>query len=48
VISKDCLAIDARHYPLRLFSLRQLWQFLCYHTLRFLLTIGTFYFKQEE
>lgn len=48
VITNQCMPIDAKHFPLKLFSLRQLWQFFCYHALRFLLTIGTFYFKQEE
>lgn len=48
IISKDCTPIDAKNFSLRIFSLRQLWQFSCYHALRFLLTIGTFYFKQEE
>jgi cardiolipin synthase len=48
VIANNCLPIDAKNYQMRLFSFRQLWQFLCFHTLRFLLTIGTFYFRQEE
>jgi cardiolipin synthase A/B len=48
MIANHCLAIDGENISLRLFSFRQLWQFLCYHALRFLLTIGTFYFKQEE
>jgi cardiolipin synthase len=48
IIATKCLPIDASNYPLRLFSARQLWQFFCYHLLRFMLTIGTFYFKQEE
>ena len=48
VITHHCVAIDAKNFSLRLLSFRQLWQFLCYHTLRFFLTIGTFYFKQEE
>ncbi len=48
VIATKCLPIDAKNFSLRLFSFRQLWQFLCYHALRFTLTIGTFYFKQEE
>jgi hypothetical protein len=48
VIATKCIPIDSKNFSLRLFSFRQLWQFLCYHTLRFMLTIGTFYFKQEE
>lgn len=48
IIVTHCIAIDAKNFSMRLLSFRQLWQFLCYHTLRFLLTIGTFYFKQEE
>jgi cardiolipin synthase len=48
VIANKCLKIERSSYSLRLFTPRQLWQFICYHALRFLLTIGTFYFKQEE
>lgn len=48
IIATKCVRIDAANYSLRLLSLRQLWQFVCYHALRFVLTIGTFYFKQEE
>ena len=48
VIATKCLPIDARNYSLQFFSFRQLYQFFCFHTLRFMLTIGTFYFKQEE
>lgn len=48
IIANHCVAIDAKNFSLRLFSFRQLYQFFCYHTLRFMLTIGTFYFKQEE
>lgn len=48
VIRDKCLPIDGKNISLRLLTLRQLWQFLCYHALRFTLTIGTFYFKQEE
>lgn len=48
IIANQCIRIDASNFSLRLFSLRQFWQFLCYHALRFTLTLGTFYFKQEE
>lgn len=48
IVANKCIHIDASSVSLRLFSFRQLWQFLCYHALRFTLTIGTFYFKQEE
>ncbi|HEU4904200.1 MAG TPA: phospholipase D-like domain-containing protein, partial [Flavisolibacter sp.] len=48
LITTKCVQINASSVSLRLFTLRQLWQFLCYHALRFTLTIGTFYFKQEE
>jgi cardiolipin synthase A/B len=48
VIANKCIQVDAANFSLGWFSLRQLWQFLCYHALRFTLTIGTFYFKQEE
>lgn len=48
MIAGKCLHITASSNSLRLWSFRQLWQFICYHALRFLLTIGTFYFKQKE
>lgn len=48
MITNHCVAMDAKNFSMRLLSFRQLWQFLCYHALRFMLTIGTFYFKQEE
>ena len=48
IIATKCLQITASSDSLRLFTLRQLWQFLCFHALRFTLTLGTFYFKQEE
>ena len=48
IVTTKCLKIEASDDLLRLFSLRQLWQFLCYHALRFSLTLGTFYFKQKE
>lgn len=48
VMHTKCLKIEASDDRLRLFTLRQLWQFLCYHALRFSLTLGTFYFKQKE
>lgn len=48
IIATKCVRINASSVSLRLFTLRQLWQFLCYHALRFTLTLGTFYFKQEE
>ena len=48
IIATKCVQITASSDSLRLFTLRQLWQFLCFHALRFTLTLGTFYFKQEE
>jgi cardiolipin synthase A/B len=48
IIATKCLQITASSDSLQLFTLRQLWQFLCFHALRFTLTIGTFYFKQKE
>ena len=48
VIETKCLRIDASTYSFQLFSFRQLWRFICYHGLRMLLAMGTFYFKQEE
>lgn len=48
LMEKDCEKINARDYTFKLYSLKQLWRFLCYHALRMTLTLGTFYFKQEE
>jgi cardiolipin synthase len=48
IIETKCVKIEPSDYRFNLFSLRQLWQFLCFHSLRMLLAIGTFYFKQEE
>jgi cardiolipin synthase len=48
LIIHQCVHITGTTYSMRLLSFRQLWQFLCYHVLRFMLTIGTFYFKQKE
>lgn len=48
LMEKDCQKINARDYAFKLYSLKQLWRFLCYHALRMTLTLGTFYFKQEE
>lgn len=48
VIERDCLHIHQGSYRTRLFSVRQLWQFLCFQSLRLLIALGTFYYKQEE
>lgn len=48
VIADDCFQITASSHALRLWTLRQLWQFFCYHALRFLLTMGRFNFRQKE
>ena len=48
IILNKCETIDSSNFSLRFWSFRQLWQFLCYHAMRLLLTVGTFYFKQEE
>lgn len=48
LIETKCLRVNPAAYAFRYFSLKQLWRFLCYHALRMTLTIGTFYFKQEE
>ena len=48
MIETQCLRIEPSKYAFKLFSFRQLWRFLCYHAIRLTLTIGTFYFKQEE
>jgi cardiolipin synthase len=48
IIETKCKKIEPSEYSFKLYSLKQLWRFLCYHALRLTLTIGTFYFKQEE
>lgn len=48
IIREKCLEVDPKAYAFHLFSFRQLWRFLCYHALRMTLTLGTFYFQQEE
>jgi cardiolipin synthase A/B len=48
IIAEKCLKLDPSDYAFRLYSFLQLWRFLCYHALRMMLAVGTFYFKQEE
>lgn len=48
VIREKCVRIKEEDYNFGLLSLRQFWRFLCFHALRMILAIGTFYFKQEE
>ncbi|HYO21599.1 MAG TPA: phospholipase D-like domain-containing protein, partial [Flavisolibacter sp.] len=48
ILETRCLKINPADYSFRLFSFKQLWQFLCFHALRMTLALGTFYFKQEE
>lgn len=48
IIETKSLRINPSDYSFSLFSFKQLWRFLCYHSLRMTLAVGTFYFKQEE
>lgn len=48
IITTKCEKIKPADYTFNLLSLKQLWRFLCFHAIRLTLTIGTFYFKQEE
>jgi cardiolipin synthase A/B len=48
IIEQHCLRIDTTTYPIRLFSFRQLLQWMSYYTIRLLLTLSTFYFRQED
>ncbi len=48
MIKTKCVQIDRRSYKTNLFSLKHLWQAVCYYTLTLLVTLGTFYFKREE
>ncbi|MBB1283541.1 phospholipase [Flavisolibacter sp. BT320] len=48
VIKEKCVRIKEEDYSFNLLSLPQLWRFLCFHALRMMLALGTFYFKQDE
>jgi cardiolipin synthase len=48
IISTECRAISKDNYPMRLFSMRQFLQWGAFQTIRFMLLISTFYFKQRE
>lgn len=48
LIETKCVKINPDDYAFSLFSFKQLWRFLCFHSLRMTLAVGTFYFKQEE
>jgi len=48
IIDADCQAIDSTTYKTKLFSVRQLFQWFSFQIIRFVLTISTFYFRQQE
>ena len=48
IIKEHCVRIDTTTYPIRLLSFKQFIQWLSYYTIRFLLTLSTFYFRQED
>ncbi|MDB5206870.1 MAG: phosphatidylserine/phosphatidylglycerophosphate/cardiolipin synthase family protein [Flavisolibacter sp.] len=48
MIQTKCLLIDKNNYKTNLFSLKHLWQAICYYAVAFLVTIGTFYYRREE
>jgi cardiolipin synthase A/B len=48
VISQYCVRIDTSTFPIRLFSFRQFKQWLAYFSIRVVLTLSTFYFRQED
>lgn len=48
IIKEHCLRIDTTTFPIRLFSFRQLLQWTSYYTIRLLLLLSTFYFRQED
>ncbi|HEY1113509.1 MAG TPA: phospholipase D-like domain-containing protein [Chitinophagaceae bacterium] len=48
VIKEQCVHINTTTFPIRLFSFRQLKQWLAYYSIRVVLTLSTFYFRQED
>lgn len=48
IISKDCLHISRKNYKSSTNIFRRLWQKICYMLVNWILTLFTFYFKQED
>jgi cardiolipin synthase len=48
MIRTKCLLIDKASYKTSLFSVKYLWQAICYYAVSLLVTVGTFYYRREE
>ena len=48
IIANDCLHVTSENYISSINVFRRLWQKLCYMIVNWILTLFTFYFKQEE
>ena len=48
IISRDCMQITCENYRSSTNIFRRLWQKICYMIVNWILTLFTFYFKQED
>jgi cardiolipin synthase len=48
IIANDCLHVTSENYKSSTNIFRRLWQKTCYMLVNWILTLFTFYFKQEE
>lgn len=48
IMEKDCKEIESTSSDLKLFSIRQFFQWSAFQLIRFMLTMTTFYFRQKE
>jgi cardiolipin synthase len=48
IISRDCVRITSENYKRSTNIFRRLWQKICYMIVNWILTLFTFYFKQED
>lgn len=48
VIQTKCLLIDKNNFKTSLFSVKHLWQAICYYAVALVVTLGTFYYRREE
>jgi cardiolipin synthase len=48
IISTDCVQVTNENYRSSTNIFRKLWQKLCYMIVNWILTLFTFYFKQED
>lgn len=48
VVREHCVHINTNTFPIKLFSFRQFKQWLAYFSIRLVLNLSTFYFRQED